>query len=137
MFVGSGQEPLAGAVDEARIELKHRGVTKAKLVHRAGTEILDQHIRVGDEPADQREPGRSFHINAEAALVPVKGAEEADGRTRQATRVVTARGGLDLHHVGPEVSQHHATARSHDHVTEFYDAETGQGGRQWRFGGGR
>ena len=42
VLVGAGQEALAGAIDQARVERVHRFPTQAELVHRAGAEVLDQ-----------------------------------------------------------------------------------------------
>src|SRR3712207_8340773 len=51
---------------------------------RSRAEVFDQNVRASNEPADQRQPGGPLQIDAQAALVAVEGAEEAD---RKSTRL--------------------------------------------------
>ena len=49
MLVRAGEETLQRAVDQSRIERMHRIPAEPEPVHRAGAEILDQHVGVAHE----------------------------------------------------------------------------------------
>ena len=108
MLVGSGEEPLQRAVDQPRVQRVHGVPTETEAIHRAGAEILDQHIGVAHQVLRHRQPVRRFHVDADAALVAVEVGEEAGGETMQPAGAIAIGCRLDADHVGAQIRQHHA-----------------------------
>jgi hypothetical protein len=100
------------AVDEARIDCAQVVVAEALAVHHAGAEVLDEHVRVAHQAADQLDTGRLADVDTDAALVAVQPleVEPADLR-RQApgaigvADAVAAPGLLDLDDVRAHVAE--------------------------------
>ena len=74
----------------------------------------------------QRAAVVGLEVDGDAALVAVEGAEEAGGKADQPPGRV-ARHRLDLDHVGAEIGEDQACARTHDGVAEFEHANAGKG----------
>src|SRR5580700_8597233 len=74
----------------------------------------------------QRAAGIGFEVDGDAALVAVESAEEASSKADQPPGRI-ARHRLDLDHVGAEVGEDQARARTHDGVAEFEHADAGKG----------
>jgi hypothetical protein len=100
------------AVDEARIECLQRLVPEPVALHHARAEVLDQHVRPRDQPADERRARLLADVDGEPALVAVEAleVEPADLR-RQPPRAVGVADAvaaprlLDLDDVGAEVAE--------------------------------
>jgi hypothetical protein len=73
------------------------------------------------EPLDDVDTLRALQVHGDVALVAVDG-EEGGGLTvlvrGPGARLVTRRGVLHLHHVGPEIAQEHAAERPSEHARE-------------------
>jgi hypothetical protein len=69
---------------------------------------------------------------ARLCLLRLKTGEVADARALEAARAVAVQR-FDLDHLGPQVGQHQATGRAHDHVGQLKDFDAAQG----EFVGGR
>src|SRR5690242_18958347 len=118
MFVGSAEEAFQRTIDEPRISLGQIIVTETGPVHGAWREIYQDDVCTGGEPIKQCASFDAFEIDGEAALVAVEGGEEAGPETDEAAGRI-AIGRLDLDHVGAEIGQDQACARSHNGVTEL------------------
>src|SRR3712207_8710349 len=69
--------PYTTLFRSARVQLRQGGGAEAKLLHRAGPKVLDEHVRLRREAAHQRHALRPLHVHADRALVAVEGREEA------------------------------------------------------------
>ena len=110
-------------IDHARPSGRDRLVAESQTVHRAGTEVLHEHVRPIEQLLENPARLRLLQIERQALLVPVDAEEVrtffADERRSPPARVVPAAGLLDLDdpraHVG---EQHRAvqarTARASD-----------------------
>jgi hypothetical protein len=126
MFVRTVEKAFERAIDRARVEGRDGLVAQAQLVHGTGPEILGNDVGRRHKLAGDGGPLGRFHVERYRALVAVEGRKEPGTRGRQAPRIVAARRGLDLDHVGPEIGEDQAAARPHDHVHEFDDAQSGK-----------
>ena len=125
LFIGAGQEPLCRTIDQARIDRGERRIIEPELVERAGPEIFDQYVGVGGERFGGREAVSRFEVEADAFLVPVIHWEIAGSRPEQCPRLV-AFDRFDADHLGTERCEDRARGRTHHHVREFDDLETGE-----------
>jgi hypothetical protein len=111
---------------------------QAPALHRAGAEVLDQHIGVCGQPAHDVLRRRVFQVQRHRALVarlhlpPDRGAVLEQPPFAQ--RVARA-GRLDLDHIGAEIGQRLGRERPGDQLPEFEDLEAGEraGSRGGRF----
>src|SRR6185437_3780532 len=95
------------AIDQARIELREPRIADAELVGDTGTEILDEHIGVGDELLDDGTALRVAQIEGEAALAAIEGAihrRVAAALIPAAKRIATFRV-FDLDDLGAEIGE--------------------------------
>ena len=134
MIVGTRQEALEADVDAARIDPGKRGVVESVLDHRARLEVFGHHVGTGGQAASHLGTLGLSQVDRNALLVAVEQREEARPRTQQMARAVAV-DGFDLDRLGPQVGQHHATGRAHDHVGEFDHAQAGQRQRVGRGNG--
>src|SRR4029077_1160166 len=96
------------AVDEARVDLGEDVVAEAEALHRAGAEVLDEHVGLPHERLDHVDTLGRLQIEGHAAFVPVE--EEVRGGLavlagRPGARLVARVRVLHLDDVGAEVSQ--------------------------------
>ena len=107
----TARPPIGGdrAIDQARIGRSDRGIVKIKFLHHPAGEILDHHIRLGNELAGHLQRLRSGKVERDAPLVAVEaeigGALAADFSVLEVPRVVAAVGVFDLDDLGTEVGQ--------------------------------
>ena len=78
-----------------------------------------------DEFFDEASFVRGFEVDNDAALIAVESAEETRGKADQPPGRI-ARHRLDLDHVGAEIGEDQARARTHDGVAEFEHANVGK-----------
>jgi hypothetical protein len=98
---------------QPRVDVEQRVGPETPLLHDARPEVLDDHVRVGDELAQQLLPLRAAEVQGDRALVAgdhlppqaVALAVPAVRAGRVAVRV------LDLEHVGAHVAQQHRSDR--------------------------
>ena len=106
------------------------GIGEAPFLQRTDPEIVDQNVRVLDQPSENFLPGRHSHVEREGALVAVdaekiRGLGADEGRTPM-PRIVTVAGGLDLDDVGAHVAQHHGAERAGENTGEIDDADSSE-----------
>jgi hypothetical protein len=83
-----------------------------------GRKALDQHVGGVDELEETIAIRRRVEVEHDAALAPV-GHDRPDVRPLR-----VAPGGLDLHHVGTVVAEHHGRERSRESGGQIDDPET-------------
>ena len=117
-----GAEARDRAVDEARMPLRERVVAEAPLLHRAGQEILDQHVGALEQAREHRLSGRLAEIERERALAAIDRGEVGgvavlvERRAEQARLVAERR--LDLDHVRAVVGEHLRAQRTRQHARQ-------------------
>jgi hypothetical protein len=60
-----------GAIDQTRVDLLHCVIVEAEALHDSRREILDKHIRFGDQLAGDRSAGGDAQVERDALLVAV------------------------------------------------------------------
>src|SRR5215210_2388076 len=124
-----------GTVHEAGVCLPERLVAEAEPLEGASLHVLDQHVRMSRELPDLLQPLRVLEVHAHRALVAVDGEEVSrlaagfasrEGRAPLAG-VVAALWVLDLHHVSPEVREHHRRVWPGQHPGEVEDLNAFEG----------
>jgi hypothetical protein len=109
---------------------RERLVAEPEPLHRAGLEVLRDHVVVDDEPLQQRDAARLFEVDPDALLAEVVA---QIGRAHLAPVVVADRGQrvaarlaltrvLDLHHVGAQVREQLRRERHRLHLLDREDA---------------
>ena len=132
VVVGARQEALVRDVDQARIELRERGVAEAEPLHRPGLEVLAEDVGAGHQLEHDLPAARVLGVDRDALLVAVEQGEEAGAGADELSGVVAAER-LDLDHLGAEVAEDDAAGGSHHHVGELDHPDAGE--RQvFRFG---
>src|SRR5262249_58070558 len=64
-------EPGERAIDQGRIVLAQLLVAKAEPLHHTGREILDEHVSLADQPAQDLRPAWRLQVERATALLPV------------------------------------------------------------------
>jgi hypothetical protein len=124
--------------DQPWIELLEHVGRKAEAVEGSGPEVLDQHVRPPDQPAQRLAPVLALEVEDNRFLVPVRRHEVrrlrvvggADERRSPGAGVVAGAGGFDLDHPGPEIAEHHGGDRAgectgkveHEDVVQWSDS---------------
>ncbi len=110
-------------VHQAWMPRVHRLPAEARAIHRAGLEVFDQHIGLGQQPVEHGPPLRVLEIDRHALLVAIDaeevGALGADERRAPVARVVALAGVLHLDHARAHVGQHHRAVRAGEHAGEI------------------
>ena len=122
-------------VDEPRVERPQRLVVEPEPGEAIAPEVLDQDVRVGQQPAQDRRAVGALEVEAEAALVavdreeigggPRPGLDRADPRRTPAAGRIALRW-LDLDHLGAEVAEQHRAVRPGQDRRAVDDAESGE-----------
>src|SRR3546814_3781987 len=123
-LVRAVEEALETGIDQARIALADHGIVEAQALHRAGREILDQHVGLLEQPADDLMAFRRFEVDREAAFVAVEIAEIAETEALEIARRITLRRRLDLDDFRTEISEDNPAGRPHHGVDEIKHANT-------------
>ncbi len=130
-------EPRHRAVHEARVQARERAIAEAELVHRARTEVLQQHVALLDQLPKDLLSFLGLEIQGDALLAPVHrhevGRLAADER-RPAARVVALAGLLDLDHLGAHVAEHHRAEGTRQDAGEVEHTNAGQRSFSFRHG---
>ena len=122
------------AVDEARVPFAQRVVAEPVPLHHARAEVLDQHVGLRDEAADERRARLLPDVDRDAALVPVEPLEvepadlgrEPSGAVGVADAVAATRL-LHLDDVGAEVAEQGGAPRTGGLVAQVDDADARKG----------
>ena len=117
-------------VDEPRVSGPQHVAAEAESLHRARPEVLHQHVG----PIDESEKGfpvfRVLEIKLHALLAAVHAGEVTALSARQKGAVlpgvVAAIGPLDLHHLGPQIGEHHGAERASQDPREVKNPDTGK-----------
>ena len=115
---------------------------QAPALHRAGAEVLDQHIGLGDELQEQLHALGLQQVDRHRALVAALaeprecGVRAFGGGAEAAHRVATDRV-FDLDDVGPELAHDGSGIRAGQEVADIDHAHAGERLRRGRFGGRR
>ncbi|MCY1202516.1 hypothetical protein D9M72_140060 [compost metagenome] len=125
-----GSEAADPAMDQGR-EFPAQGlVSQAPFFQRAGLEVLDQHVGVGQQAAQQLLARRPGQVQRHAFLVAVHADEVRGGVAQEgrppAPRLVAA-GRLDLEHVRAVVGQDLRAIRAAQHAGQVDHLAAGQG----------
>ncbi len=118
------------AVDEPRVQLAERSVAEAEALHGAGTEVLDHHVGLGEETAENGLPVRRLHVEGQALLVAVDRHEIrrlAPREGRPAARVVALARLLDFDDLCPHVAERHGAEGPGEDAGEIDDAKPREG----------
>ena len=122
-------EPSDAQHDEIRVDLEQALGPEAPLLHDAGAKVLDQHVRVFDEPLHDLPALGPAENQRRGALVarddlPPQPVTVLAGPVRP--RRIAARV-LDLEHVGTVVPQQHGGDRRRVDGAQVQDADTAEG----------
>ena len=124
-------EGRRAGIDDLRVDLEHRGVANAQAIHRAGAEVLDDHIGVLRQAQEHGAAGRGLQVQAQAAFVPVLRQElhalAAHELVAEIARQVAALGLLDLDHIGAQVAEQHRADRARGHHAQVEDDVAAEG----------
>src|SRR5690606_39005823 len=101
-------------------------------VHRAGREVLDQHVGAREQAFHRREPAWVLHVDDDALLVAVEVRVVAHPEAEQVARRIALRRGLDADDLGPEVRQHHAGGGPEHRLGELEHHGAGKGAAHGR-----
>src|ERR1700728_537226 len=101
MLVGSAEEPLERAVDDAWIFGRQIGMAAAEPLHGAGRVVLQDDVGGLRQAMEQRASVVGFQIDREAPLVAVEGRKESGGEAVEPAGGGAGHG-LDLGHVCAE-----------------------------------
>ena len=116
-----------GTVDDARVHFAHHVVADAQTVHHPGPEVLDDDIRVPGQPQEDFLALGRLHVQGQALLVAVEGAEARAvvlGLLVPGAERVPLAGGLDLGHLRPQVGQQQRRVGTGDVVGDVEDLDT-------------
>ena len=104
-----------------------RLVAEPQPLHRAGTEVLDQHVGAIEQPLEDRRARRLLQVERQALLVAVDAEEvralAADERRTPRARVVAAAGLLDLDDARAHVGEQHRAVRPGQHARQIDDEQ--------------
>src|SRR5271166_3244937 len=122
-------EALDRRVDQTRVDLRQNLPAETQPVERPRAEILDHHIRLGDQLFEQLLAASGLQIQRQAALVGVKQQEEeavAVLVTHVAARDVAALRLFELDHIGAEKAEYLRACRPRLIVGHVDDANARQ-----------
>ena len=133
--IGAAARPRAllpeagdGAIHEPRIQGRQCFVVEPESLHHAGTIVLDDHVALGGELANQRNGFRTFQVESDALLAGVElgeiGASAVAARRPRADEIALRR--FDLDDLGAQVrhqprgigARHHGGEVQHPHAVE-------------------
>ncbi len=118
------------AVHELGILVGEGGVAEAELLHGARPEILEEHVTLPDQGAQDRLSLGVLEVEGDALLVAIDRHEVggfAAHERRPASGVVPLAGFLDLDDLGTHVPEHHRAERPGQHASEIEHANARQG----------
>src|SRR5207249_11833137 len=122
-------EPGDRAVDEPWVQAREGAVPEAELVHRPGPEVLEEHVALAHQRAEDLPTLGRLEVQRHALLVPVDGHEvgrlTADERWPTAGVVALTRL-LDLDHLGAHVAERHRAEGTGENPGEVEHANSGQ-----------
>jgi hypothetical protein len=121
-------EAGAGDVDDARVDAMDRGIVEAVALERADRKVLEEHIGLPRELADNALAVGRAQIDGDRLLAAITGeivgalggAVARDERL-EAACLVAAIGFLDLDHRRAELGQDHARERAGEHPRQVED----------------
>jgi hypothetical protein len=126
-----GAEAGDRAPDQLGMALEKLGGCESASLERAGAEVVDDDVGVGDEVSEERLVLGIADVGDQTLLVSVD-AQEVGAltalveRRSPAARLVTSAGPLDLEDVGAEVAEHHGTERTGEDAGEIENLEANQ-----------
>jgi hypothetical protein len=128
-----GAEARQGAVDQPGVERLEPSGTESEAVEHTGPEVLQQHVRGLDEPAEHLRAVLVLQVDSDRPLAGVLGEErdaEAPGAElgigAELPRQVTRARQLHLHDVGAEQRQLVTGERPGKHVGQVQDPDPGE-----------
>jgi hypothetical protein len=132
------------AVDEPRIVRAQRRVAETEPLHHAGTEALDQHIRLRRQRAQHMASRSGFEVQPRLALAaihePVKRAwpprDAIGGRLHHRAGRVARAGRFDLQHVGAQFGEPQRCHRARQQTRQVEHTQSLQRGRRGSAGSG-
>ena len=110
----AGGEAGQRQVHQVRVGRNHGGGAQPQPFHHPGAEVLDHHVRGGDQLHGGVAAGRAFQVQLQGLLAAVEYRALGSGAGRVA-------GAVDLDHLGALVGQQHASQRSREVVAEVDD----------------
>ena len=124
-------EGRGAGVDDLWIDGAHGFVPDTQAIHRAGAEVLDDHIGSLGHAQKNRLAGGRLQIETQASLVPVLRHElhafAIDELVTEVAGQVTARRLLDLDDVGAQITEQHGADRAGRHDAQVEDGVAAQG----------
>ena len=125
-------ESIAGErdTDDLRVPALYAFVGQPELLDRRGSQVRDQRARRGYELSESLAARLGSKVEHDAFLVAVQAREVGVVRTygmrTDAAPDVPCRTGLDLDDFRPEIREQHAAVRTHEHVPDLDDADSGE-----------
>ena len=126
----SWPNPVTRVIDQPRVAGEQVAGRQAEALERARPEVLDEHVGLGDEVADEGEVVGILEVGDDRALVavgqlPPQALAVALVAPRHVAQAVAA-GPLDLDHVGAEVGEVAGAVRSGEHGRQVDDPDVGE-----------
>src|SRR5437660_11549261 len=105
-----------------------RRVVELELSERAGPEVLDDDVALGDESVEEGAAGWPLEIDRDALLVAIDAQKICalaldEGRTPRA-RIVAFSRLLDLDHARAHVGKQHGAVRTREHARQIENGDT-------------
>jgi len=123
VLVRPGKKALERAVNQFRLRLLQRVVSKTQLVHRAGPEVFGHHVGALDQLQHDIAALLRLEVDRDALLVAVVGWKKSRAGSGQLAGMVAVKR-FDLDHFRTQIGQHQPAGRSHHHVHELDHAHT-------------
>src|SRR4029079_11534569 len=124
-------EPGDRAVDDAGMRRRERVIPEPEALHRAGSEVLDDHVGARDERVEDSPRARVLQIERDALLVAVDaeeiGAFAANEWRAPGAGIVAPPRLLDLDHPRPEIGQLHRAVGPGEDSREVEDRQAVEG----------
>src|SRR5439155_9325135 len=114
-------EARGGGIDEAGVALMQAVPAVAELIHRARAKVLDERIRLVEQPREDLAAGGRFEVERDRLLASIDRHEiERFAVLERAvlTRIVALRRGLDLDHARAELGEQQSAVRAREDAGE-------------------
>ena len=126
----SYEHPVVGEQGhQPRVELRKPRIVELEIGHRAGPQVLDQHVRALRELAENLFSFRGLEIQRQRPLVAVEPDEArrlAVEEGRCGANLIAAVGVLDLDHVGAQIGEDLPRPRPGQDARKLENADTGK-----------
>ena len=130
MRVRTGVAEARGrGIDEAGVALMQAVPAVAELIHRARAKVLDERIRLVEQPLEDLAAGGRFEVERDRLLAAIDRHEIGRFAILERavlTRIVALRRGLDLDHARAELGEQQSAVRAREDAGEVNDGDAGE-----------